>query len=314
MRCPNLPSKGIIISVVFTLLVCGVGATDELAADNSSWSELETKLDSLRLEYDVPGLAVALVSGDSVIWIGCVGVIDHGTGMSVTDSTLFEMASTAKSLVSVAVMRMIQGDRFGLDTPLDSLVPEIVINNPWAATDPVRIVHLLEHTSGMEDIHHWEYFNTRHDPNIPALDYLKMSINTRRLMWRPGTRMAYSSHGYAVLRYCIEKVSGVTFEEYMKDSILSALGMSDSRFGLPANERVRLAQGYVGKDETFPWFPGYQRSMYSSIRDMAKFTCLFTSRGQIKSGQWLTESTITRMEKPHTTTAAKVGLSLRLLS
>jgi len=218
------------------------------------------------------------------------------------------MASTAKSLVSVAVMRMIQENRFGLDTRLDSLVPEIVINNPWAATDPVRIVHLLEHTSGMEDIHHWEYFNTRHDPNIPALDYLKMSVNTRKLMWRPGTRMAYSSHGYAVLRYLIEKVSGVTFEQYMKDNILNALGMSDSRFGLPANERVLLAQGHVGKNETFPWLPEYQRSLYSSIRDMAKFTCLFTGRGQIEGGQWLAESTIARMERPFTTTAARAGL------
>lgn len=306
--CPL--SIGISISVLFTLVVCSFTTAGELPLSNSSWSDLQAKLDSLRLEYNVPGLAVALVSGDSVIWTGCVGVIDHVTGMPVTDSTLFEMASTAKSLVSVAVMRMIQENRFGLDTPLDSLVPEIAIDNPWAATDPVRIVHLLEHSSGMEDIHHWEYFNTRHDPNIPALDYLELSVNTRKLMWRPGTRMAYSSHGYAVLRYCIEKISGVTFEEYMKDSILSALGMSDSRFGLPTNERVRLAQGYVGKDETFPWFPGYQRSLYSSIRDMAKFTCLFTSRGQIEGGQWLTESTIARMEKPHTTTAARAGLSL----
>jgi CubicO group peptidase (beta-lactamase class C family) len=302
-------STGIFISVVFILLACGFAAAGELLAGDSSWSDLKAKLDSLRLEYDVPGFAVALVSGDAVIWTGCVGVTDYSTDMPVTDSILFRMGSVAKSLVSVAVMRMIQESRFGLDTPLDSLIPEIVINNPWATTDPIRVVHLLEHTSGMEDLHHWEYFNTRHDPNIPTLDYLEMSVNTRQLMWRPGTRMAYSSHGYAVLRYLIEKVSGVTFEEYMNDSILKPLGMSDSRFGLPADERVRLAQGYAGGYEAFTWLPKYKRSLYSSIRDMAKFTCLFSSRGQ-EGEQWLTESTIARMEKPFTSTAAKAGLAI----
>ncbi len=310
MNYPRFISTGILVPIVLTLLACDFAAAGELSAVDSSWSDLKVKLDSLRLEYDIPGLAVALVSGDSVIWTGCVGVTDYGTGMPVTDSTLFEMASTTKSLVAVAVMRMIQENRFGLDTRLDSLIPEIVINNPWAVTNPVRVVHLLEHTSGMEDIHHWEYFNTRHDPNIPILDYLEMSVNTRKLMWLPGTMMAYSSHGYAVLRYCIQKASGVMFEVYMNDSILNALGMSDSRFGLTANERVRLAQGHVGKDETFPWLPGYQRSLYSSIRDMAKFTCLFTNRGQVDGRQWLTESTIARMEKPLTTTAARAGLAL----
>jgi CubicO group peptidase (beta-lactamase class C family) len=310
MHRPCFSSTGIFVLVVLTLLGRGFAAGGELSAGNSSWSGLEAKLDSLRSEYSVPGLAVALVSKDSVLWTYCVGVSDYSTGLPVTDSTLFRTGSVAKSLVSVAVMRMIEEGLFGLETPLDDLIPEIAIDNPWAATDPVRVVHLLEHSSGMEDLHHWEYFNTRHDPDITTLDYLEMSVNTRKLMWRPGTRMAYSSHGYAVLRYLIEKVSGVTFEEYMNESVLNPLGMSDSRFGLPADERVRLAQGHAGGDEAITWLPKYKRSLYSSVRDMAKFACLFSNRGQIEGRQWLAESTVKRMERPLTTTAARSGLAM----
>ena len=301
---------GILISVVFILIVCGFAVAGELPSDYSSWSELESKLDSLRLEYGIPGLTVVLVSGDSVLWTGSVGVTDYSTSAPITDSMLFRMGSVAKSFVSVAVMRMIEEGRFGLDTPLDELIPEIVIDNQWAATAPVRVVHLLEHTSGMEDLHHWEYFNTRHDPNIPTRNYLEMSVNTRRLMWRPGTRMAYSSHGYAVLRYLVEKVSGVSFEAYMNDSILKPLGMNDSRFGLPADERISLAQGHRGGGTPVTWLPKYKRSLYSSIRDMAKFTCLFNCRGQAEDGLWLSESAVERMEKPYTTTAARAGLTV----
>ena len=308
MRLPYFPSKVTIIVVIFIFFACAFSASNELSAGSSSWSDLRAKLDSLRLEYNVPGLAVALVSRDSVIWIGCFGVADSNTNSLVTDSTLFRMASVAKSVEATAVMRMIQEERFGLETPLDSLIPEIVIDNPWGATDPVRVVHLLEHSSGMEDIHHWEYFNVRHDPAISVRDYLYMSANTRRLMWRPGTRMAYSSHGYGALRYVIEKASGVTFLEYMNNSILTSLGMSDSRFGLSADERVRLAQGYAG--EAVTWFPEYNGSLYSTVRDIAKFTRLFTCRGRIKGEQWLTESTVARMEMPYTTTAARNGLAV----
>jgi hypothetical protein len=122
--------------------------------------------------------------------------------------------------------------------------------------------------------------------------------------------MVYSSHGYAVLRYLIEKVAGIPFEEFMNDSILNPLGMGDSRFGLPGDKQVRMARGHRGDSVPVTWLPKYKRSLYSSARDMAKYTCLFACRGQTEDGQWLAESTVERMEKPYTTTAARAGLAV----
>jgi len=308
MRFYSRKARVTILAVILLLFTCGLASPQEIPTGDLRWQELETKLDSIRFEYKVPGLAVALVSKDSVIWIGCFGTADSNTNAPVTESTLFRMASVAKSVEAAAVMKMIQDGRFGLDTPLDSLIPEIYIDNPWAATNPVKVVHLLEHSSGMEDIHHWEYFNVRHDPAISVRDYLNMSANTRHLMWRPGTRMAYSSHGYGVLRYMIEKESTVPFLEYMNDSVLPSLGMNDSRFGMSKEELAKLAQGYAG--EPVKWFPEYNGSLYSSVRDMAKFTSLFLCHGQIAGRRWLSDSTVTRMEKPQTTTAARNGLAV----
>ncbi len=308
MRFYTLKARPTVVVAIFILFTCGFASPQEIPTGDLRWHELETKLDSIRIEYKVPGLAVALISKDSVIWIGCFGVADSSNNSIVTESTLFRMASVAKSVEAAAVMGMVQDGRFGLDTPLDSLIPEIYIDNPWAATDPVRVVHLLEHSSGMEDLHHWEYFNVRHNPAISVREYLEMSAKTRRLMWRPGTKMAYSSHGYGVLRYVLEKVSGVAFSEYMNDSVLPSLGMNDSRFGMSESKLTELAQGYAG--EPVKWFPEYNGSFYSSVRDMAKFTSLFLCRGRTAGKQRLSESTVTRMEKPQTTTAARNGLGV----
>lgn len=308
MRFPSPRSRVIVITVIFLLFVHGIVFSEGLRTGDLQWQELGRTLDSIRLEYKVPGLAVALVSQDSVVWIGCFGVADSSDNSIVTESTLFRMASVAKSVEAAAVMRMVEDGRFGLDTPLDSLIPEIYIDNPWAANDPVEVVHLLEHSSGMEDLHHWEYFNVRHNPAISVREYLEMSAKTRRLMWRPGTKMAYSSHGYGVLRYVLEKVSGVAFSEYMNDSVLPSLGMNDSRFGMSESRLTELAQGYAG--EPVKWFPEYNGSFYSSVRDMAKFNSLFLCRGRTAGKQWLSESTVMRMEKPQTTTAARNGLEV----
>lgn len=306
MRLNSSQIEWLSILILFALLAHGFAIADDHPVATSDFYDLDATLDSIRSEYEVPGLAAALVTADSVIWIGCFGTVDRNTHAPVTDSTLFRLASVAKSVEAAAVMRMIQEGQFGLDTPLDSLIPEIDIDNPWAKTDPVRIVHLLEHSSGMEDIHHWEYFNVRHDPAISLRQYLEMSHKTRHLMWRPGTRMAYSSHGYGVLRYVVEKTSGVAFNEFMNDSILPSMGMNDSRFGVSEDKLPELAQGYAG--ESVKWFPEYNGSLYSSIRDMAQFTSLFLCRGRIMGNQWLDESIVDRMEKPQTTTAARRGL------
>jgi len=296
------------LSIITAVVVCSAAAAGGSLEGHLPWLDLGEKLDSIRLEYEVPGLAAAVISADSVIWIDCFGIVDSNTSAPVTDSTLFRMASVAKSVEAVAIMKMIEEGRFGLDTQIDSLIPEIDVDNPWATTDPVKIVHLLEHSSGMEDIHHWEYFNVRHDPAISVLEYLEMSVKTRRLMWRPGTRMAYSSHGYGVLRYVMEKASGVAFNEYMNDSVLPSLGMNDSRFGISEDELTELAQGYAG--QSVKWLPEYNGSLYSSVRDMAKFTSLFLCQGRIMGSQWLSESGVARMENPQTTTAARNGLAI----
>jgi hypothetical protein len=98
--------------------------------------------------------------------------------------------------------------RLELSTPIRKIIPEIYFDNPWRDEDPVRIVHLLEHTSGIDSDHFNEAYNLHDDPDIPLGEVLAINPDSRRVQWRPGSRMAYSNDGYTVLGHILERVTG----------------------------------------------------------------------------------------------------------
>jgi CubicO group peptidase (beta-lactamase class C family) len=96
---------------------------------------------------------------------------------------------------------------------VNKLVPEVSFENRWEATDPVRVVDLLEHTTGWDDIHLRESVKDAKGMTLrEGLDYDRPSRISR---WRPGTRMAYSNSGPPVAAYIVEKITGQRFEDYV---------------------------------------------------------------------------------------------------
>jgi CubicO group peptidase (beta-lactamase class C family) len=96
-----------------------------------------------------------------------------------------------------------------LQDSVHKLAPEVWFENPWEASDPVRVVDLLEHTTGWDDIHLREF--AKDAPGIGLREALDYDHHSRISRWRPGTRMAYCNSGPAVAAYIVEKISGQHF-------------------------------------------------------------------------------------------------------
>jgi hypothetical protein len=78
-------------------------------------------------------------------------------GRAATSETLFRIRSTSKAFVSLAILMLADQGKLSLDDPVRKLPPEVWFENRWEADDPVRVVHLLEHTTGWHDMHLREY-------------------------------------------------------------------------------------------------------------------------------------------------------------
>ena len=98
-------------------------------------------------------MSFVIATRDGIVSTAGIGLADVATGTPATPDTLFRTGSISKTVVALAVLKLVEEGRLTLDAPVRSLVPEIAFTNAWEATDPVRVVHLLEHTTGWDDYH-----------------------------------------------------------------------------------------------------------------------------------------------------------------
>src|SRR5262245_6459703 len=114
--------------------------------------ELEKRIRDVLDSNRVPGAGVVLVSRKRVLWVTGLGTADRAAATPVTTDTRFRVGSITKSFVALAVLKLQEEGRLRLEDRLRDRAPEISFSNPWEDSDPVLLVHLLEHTSGMDDL------------------------------------------------------------------------------------------------------------------------------------------------------------------
>jgi CubicO group peptidase (beta-lactamase class C family) len=197
---------------------------------------------------------------------------------------------------------------------LQDVAPEIPLKNRWASSNPVRIVNLLEHSAGFDDMQPSEVYNRKDRTDYPLLDVFKRFQEPEDVRWPPGTRFSYSNPGYGIAGYLIEKVSGQPFDIYIQQNILAPLEIAVGDFRLTDANRAALAQGYEGKPpRAVPYKNIYLRpagDMKASPGELAKLVQFFLRRGRAGDVQLIKPESIARMEYPETISSAKNGLRL----
>jgi len=261
--------------------------------------ELETKILSILQANNTPGFIGALVIGDDITWTSTLGIADRASQRAVVEDTQFRVGSISKSITSLAALVLHERNVLSLDTILHSMIPEVGIENPWRATDPIRLVHVLEHTAGFDDIHLREYAAS--DPDIQLLDAIQFNTTSRIARWRPGRHMSYSNIGPAIAGYAIEMVTSEPYEEFVDREVLTPIGMNNASFEFDP----RVASSYEADGVTLePYMHLLGRpsgALSATASDMAALLTLFVNRGYTRGQALITESSLSRMERSETT-------------
>jgi CubicO group peptidase (beta-lactamase class C family) len=303
------------VSALIALSVAGLSrAADAEPAKPPEPKKLETVIEeitALLKESKTPGMSLAIVTKDDVLFAGGLGLADVARQLPATADTRFRIGSTSKAFTALAALKLQAEGRLDLNATLASLAPEIEFQNPWEATDPVRIVHLLEHTTGFDDIHLRDYANQ--DPRPDNLrEALAHDPDSRRCRWRPGTRHAYCNAGPPIVAFVIQKITGEVFEDYVQREFFTPIGMKTATYFRPADD-TNLAQLY-DRDGVTP-FDYWHISMRpagainASANDMASYVRFYLNRGRVGDRAIVSEADILRMEQPAASTAARAGLT-----
>ena len=272
---------------------------------------LKAEIQEIIDENRIPGASVALVDRDRTIWAGGVGKADVAAGVEVTADHLFRIGSISKSFTALAVLHAVEDGLLDLDTPVRELAPEVAFTNRWRNTHPVTVATVMEHTAGFDDIHFREYAKVD-DPGMTLAEGLAYNPGSRVSRWPPGTHMSYSNSGPSIAAYVVEKITGKTFEEYVREHVFDPLGMETSTFHFPRDADLP-AKGYEADGVSEARYDHIivrpSGGMNSSSREMARYLRMMINRGTLDGVRLLAPETITRMETPTTTLAARAGFT-----
>jgi len=298
------------------LLLLGVGCAASAPAREpetapATIEELQQAIAAVLRETGVPGVGFVLVDREDIRTAGGVGIADRASGAAVDTGTMFRWGSISKSMVSVAVLQLQEQGRIRLDDRAWDLIPEIAYANRWEASHPVRIVHLLEHTTGFDDIHLVEYNYS--DPDFTLRQGLDFHPHSRISRWPPGTHFSYSNSGPPMAAYALEKLTGQSFEEYADEHILRPLAITRGSFLYTTEVRRRLATSYRRDGRTpMPYMHLIIRpsgSFSATPTEMGAFVRMLLNRGSAGGTRILDPASVGRMETPASALYARHGLT-----
>jgi CubicO group peptidase (beta-lactamase class C family) len=232
---------------------------------------LEKEIPRLMDKVDIPGLSIAVIRNGEIFWSGAYGVQSRETGESVDENTIFEAASLTKTITAVAALKLVEWGDLDLDKPLAEYLPYPKLSGD-ERYKKITARHVLTHTTGL--------------PNWG-----------NKLIREPGKLYGYSGEGFLYLGRTIEKISGMSLNEFAKKEIFEPLGMSRTSYvwnelyaenGASGHDR----HGFANQKRKIT-DPNGGASLLTTALDYATYLC------SIMNNQVLEPKTIDLMLTPH---------------
>jgi CubicO group peptidase (beta-lactamase class C family) len=295
------------LGALFALLVLGM--TQALATGNSpsqadgpDFEAIDAYVQEQMQEMRIPGAALGIVKGDKIVHLEGFGDADD-SGREVTPQTPFKIGSTSKSFTALAIMQLVEDGKIKLDAPVQRYIPWFRVATP-DASGHITVRHLLNQTSGIPTVAGVAYAY-KGDSGKDALEKEVRATSDVELTHPPGKVWQYSNRNYTTLGLIVQMVSGVSYEQYVKEHILTPLGMTNSFMFLPEAERHGLATGHQF------WFglpfPGgglaYNRAttptglITSDARDMSRYLIAHLNGGRYEGARVLSSEGVEEMHR-----------------
>ncbi len=266
-------------------------------------------------EEGLVGATWALVFPSATI-LGAAGLNDADRDVRMSPSDRVQVGSIAKTFIAIGVLHLVTDGRVALDAPVARYLPTVTIENPWEATSPLLVRHLLDHTGGLDDARLWQVFTLRGHPDRPLRDGLVRAGGSVRVRHPPGDRFSYSNSGFVLLGMLIEAVTNVRYEAWLEHTLLSPLGMTRSTFRFVTQSGMdgdtSLAMGHFDRRTTgatvpIPLRPAGQFT--TTAEDMSRFARFLMSDGRVGDLVLVDSGLLRAMARPTTTEAARAGLA-----
>ncbi|HEV3266774.1 MAG TPA: serine hydrolase domain-containing protein [Acidimicrobiales bacterium] len=310
----------------------------EIAVDPSAFGFSRERLARIKTSFDayvdnrrLAGWLATVSRGGQLVWSDKGGHRDREKGLEVTDDTMWRIYSMTKPIVAVAVMMLYEEGHFDLIDDVGQWIDSLKEPRVWqggtssshetvAASEPVRVHHLLTHMSGLtygfNYLHPVDeiYRNKGYDFGFAKDADLVRAVDdwaTSPLLFQPGSRWNYSV-SFDVLGRLIEIWSGQDLDVFLKERIFDPLAMSDTEWWCPPEKADRLAMLYVpSHGDSFPYDDLARHSLHrprifgggggllSTAYDYDRFMNMMLRGGELDGVRLLSSRTLELMTENH---------------
>jgi CubicO group peptidase (beta-lactamase class C family) len=261
-------------------------------------ADLEPEIQRTLLAGNIPSASIALVENDRVIWASAYGYSNLWARTPATPNTVYLIGSTFKTMSTVALFQQMEGGKFKLDDPVHQYLTDFKIQGE-DLQHPITFRHLLTHTSGLPA--DFGPFPVWGDTVPPSLDdYLRTSLKVTRA---PLVKVEYSNTAFTLVGYLVQKLSGVSYKQYIQDKIFAPLEMTSTAFEPRPDMEERLAIPYVVDEKTHSqigtvrmkasvWPAGL---VYGTVLNQANWLICNLNGGVFKGKRLISENTLEQM-------------------
>jgi CubicO group peptidase (beta-lactamase class C family) len=250
----------------------------------------------------IPGISLALVDRDGIIWSAGFGYTDYSRNKPVTADTLFLINSMSKTITATAVMVAVRDGLVDLDVPIIEYYPQFRVNSRFEENPQTKITlrHLLTHTAGLAN--EAPVGNAR-EPSYLSIEEHIQSISTTWLKHKVGEGHNYSGLGYDLAAYILQLRSSQPYATYLKDKVFAPLNMPNCSVDpeLIKSQHNR-AVGYMPYVKQLPlaWDVPHigAGGVYANAIEMARFIQVFINQGKVDNQIILDAKLIKSMETP----------------
>jgi CubicO group peptidase (beta-lactamase class C family) len=263
-----------IVSVFMTAILIAIPVTPAFALTNHDTvkekaQELASKIMS---DYGVSGLQYAIMDHGSIVLSHSAGVYDKATKSPITKDTMFGIGSVSKTYVSAATMMLADSKKIDIDKPLTTYIKDFKMADERYKEITPRM--LMNHSSGI----YGSYYGNSilfDDKDTKNHDELLVKLQSERLKSNPGEFSVYCNNGFQLLEILIERVSGLSYSEFLETYISKPLHLTSTKTLRDSFDRDRLTKTYFpGIDQALPVENANligTGGIYSTAEELSKF-------------------------------------------
>ena len=273
-------------------------------------------------DKEIPGVVAMAANGNEVIYQGAYGKRDLSKDDAMTADSVFWIASMTKAITAAGAMQLVEQGKLSLDAPIGKVLPDLAAPQVFEGFDSngepnlrpakceITLRHLMTHTAGFAyDLWNGDMVRYLEKTGLPGITSCKNDALKTPLMTDPGTRWEYGINIDFVGK-AIEAVSGKRLDSYLRDHLLTPLGMTDTSFRIGEAQRQRLVAMHARAEDGSlaptpfeldqdPEFHMGGGGLYGTAGDYIKFTQMILNKGRANGTEVLKPETVAMMAQNH---------------